>query len=656
MDNNQSTYKTGKANQQYNALYHKFEDNLKKQEQEQEQEQAHEQEIQNNNISNNMSDDDILSMRPTQEEKLKTRNETDQIINEKLSAKEKMNNPLDISLIIDKIDKLQISDTDKVFLLNQIRQNMSLPSLGEDESINRIHNKYITEPNTQQLNMMSSYNPQMHYPSSMMPPNMMQPNMMQPNMTHSSMMQPSMMPPNMMQPNMMTPNMMPPNMMTTMHYDILKNKLDAVQLELVDLLRHVKDYTQRYMNSTRQQDMEKIEAYITSLFNIDKQIKEAKEDAKKIDEKILINTEPKTEPETEPEPEDLQQSIISKATNSIKNFFGGIGNNVAGVAKLVSSTANIANGYLSKNIIANNKTTEPKPTAPNPTDLKSTELKPTDQKPLEAKPLPLDTNTNTIKNVQGTQQNNLAPNTTNTSTTTTNTSNKNIITSSNNNFNNANTSNSKQQGRNIVSIDEYIASNAKQINNLTQQPNPYTNTNANANILNVNNNNNQQKHIIPPKNIQNTIPQQQPQNNTIISSNANNINSLLKVNKINNNTQHNEPLDTITQSINELNTHINIENENENENANANTNTINTNTTTTLPQTNIQSGGTRINKLYKNINLLKLKITKQKLQKELHNIHRYAIPTHTKYNTNINTNINKIQKTNKSYSTKTKKK
>ena len=59
MDNNQSTYKTGKANQQYNALYHKFEDNLKKQEQE--QEQAHEQEIQNNNISNNMSDDDIIS-------------------------------------------------------------------------------------------------------------------------------------------------------------------------------------------------------------------------------------------------------------------------------------------------------------------------------------------------------------------------------------------------------------------------------------------------------------------------------------------------------------------------------------------------------------------------------------------------------------------
>ena len=36
--------------------------------------------------------------------------------------------------------------------------------------------------------------------------------------------------------------------MTTAHFEILKNKIDTLQYELIDLLRHVKDYTQRYMN------------------------------------------------------------------------------------------------------------------------------------------------------------------------------------------------------------------------------------------------------------------------------------------------------------------------------------------------------------------------------------------------------------------------
>ena len=45
----------------------------------------------------------------------------------------------------------------------------------------------------------------------------------------------------MSQPQMIMPQYgMPPqaNIMTTAHFEILKNKLDAVQLELVDLLRN----------------------------------------------------------------------------------------------------------------------------------------------------------------------------------------------------------------------------------------------------------------------------------------------------------------------------------------------------------------------------------------------------------------------------------
>ena len=51
------------------------------------------------------------------------------------------------------------------------------------------------------------------------------------------------------------------------------------------------------------------------------------------------------------EEESTKESVISKATNGIKNFLGGIGDNVSGITNLVSNTASIANGYLSKKII-----------------------------------------------------------------------------------------------------------------------------------------------------------------------------------------------------------------------------------------------------------------------------------------------------------------
>ena len=461
------------------------------------------------------------------------------------------------------------------------------------------------------------------------------------------------------------PQQYPLNIMTTMHYDILKNKLDAVQLELVDLLRHVKDYTQRYMNATRQQDMEKIDAYITSLFNIDKQleeVKEVKEEASKINQNITASDELE-EPE---ELEDTQQSIISKATNGIKNFFGGIGNNVAGVAKLVSSTANVANNYLSKKVIGTNKT------EPNSSE------------------------TNTVTNNTATASPTVAKrdNTINTNNTIDKNIDKNIIKSSNSNFNNTSnntstTTTNNKQGTNIVSINEYIASNANQINNLIQkkqtpeqqtpeqqtpeQQTPEQQTaeqqtpkqqiykpnykrcysaaclsntqhineiSSNANNINsltktnINTHTNKQyddNNSINKKDSQNSQNSKNSKNNVIISNDK----EFIKPNTDNAN-------DTITQSINELNTHIN-DSTTSSQNLNTNTN-INT-------KQNSQAGGTRINKLHKNIDLLKLKITKHKLKKELHNIQTYKDNNKKskKYKDNKDSKIINVYATKKRY-------
>ena len=78
----------------------------------------------------------------------------------------------------------------------------------------------------------------------------------------------------------------PTNLMTTAHFEILKNKLDSLQYELIDLLRHVKDYTQRYMNAVRQQDLDKIDDYINGLFEVDKALKETREKAQQQEESV----------------------------------------------------------------------------------------------------------------------------------------------------------------------------------------------------------------------------------------------------------------------------------------------------------------------------------------------------------------------------------
>ena len=238
----------------------------------------------------------------------------------------------DIQLILDKVKHLPIPNDDKVLLMNQFKQNILNPSLNEDINLDHIQNKYLH-------NKYSNPNPNLYS---------IQDHLSQQQFTNHQ-----------NQQNLQTqyiPHLQYQNqghgyvqgqseMMTTTHFEILKNKLDSLQYELIDLLRHVKDYTQRYMNSIRQQDLAKIDEYITGLFDVDKALKETKELAVEADT-------------TAPEPEEdtaNKDSVITNATKGITNFMGNLGESVSGITNLVSSTANIANGYLSKPIISGKK-------------------------------------------------------------------------------------------------------------------------------------------------------------------------------------------------------------------------------------------------------------------------------------------------------------
>ena len=252
--------------------------------------------------------------------------------NTNTSDKKETKNPVDIDSIIDKVSKLPIPDKDKIDLLTNFKNNMMMPSLGEDENINRLQHKYInpTQPHPMQSHPMQQY-------SNPMQPHPMQSHPMQSHPMQSHPMQS-------MQPDM---NMMGygfnNQLMTVAHFDVLKNKMDTIQMELIDLLRHVKDYTQRYMTATRQTDMEKIDEYIRGLFDVDKKMRDIKEQ-----QSVLEEEEPEPGEETVG---DAKQGVLTRATNGIKNFFGSIGDNVSSVAGLVSDTANAANGFLSKPLL-----------------------------------------------------------------------------------------------------------------------------------------------------------------------------------------------------------------------------------------------------------------------------------------------------------------
>ena len=414
------------------------------------------------------------------------------------------NSSTNIQTILDKIKTLSISNDDKALLMNQFKQNIMNPSQGEDKSLDHIQQKYLGSlgnlgQSPLQLSDTNHIHNQYQQPNNYSYNPMLQP-MSQP------MSQPMLQP--MLQP--MSQPMSQSNLMTTAHFEILKNKIDSLQYELIDLLRHVKDYTQRYMNSVRQQDLVKIDEYINSLFEVDKNIKETKE---KVEEAAIKATDT-----LETEAPDTEQSIITKATNGIKNFMGSIGDNVSGITKLVKSTADVANGYLSTNII----------------------------KPSTVK-------NNNTSNVSITNK----PNITNKPITT---------------------------NKNIVSVEEYMNMNKD--------------AETNKNTL-----------LIEPVTEEPVTeePVTEDKETNSINLNANNINNLSNEETIPEETIPEDiSPDSLGNALKELNDKMNEDINNTLKEKNVNTNTV------------LQQGGSqKTQKLKKNIEILKLKLTKKKLQKEL---------------------------------------
>ena len=240
---------------------------------------------------------------------------------------------LDIQQILDKIETLPIDDTDKATILEEIKKNITHPSAGENQNLDNIQSKY-TKMNMPYGNSNYGQEPmfqQMHKQFNPNNPNNSNSNQQGNYINYEG-----------NNPNASTP-------MTSVQFEILKNKLDSLQFELIDLLRHVKDYTQRYMNAIRQQDLDKINEYINGLFEVDKKLKET--------QALADTTLPEEGEEGEGEDktkEEAQASVITRATSGIKNFFGSIGNNVSGITDLVKSTADVANGYLTKKVIPSN--------------------------------------------------------------------------------------------------------------------------------------------------------------------------------------------------------------------------------------------------------------------------------------------------------------
>ena len=261
---------------------------------------------------------------------------------------------MDIEGILEKIKNLPIDDKDKADILQTFKYNLQNPDMGEMQNLDQIQQKYTgippsTLPSSSPLPSSSSpYQTQNIFPSAPSMP-------ISTNMTMQQ--QQTRLPPmpyNYGYESNMGMMQNQGNLMTTTHFEILKSKLDSLQLELVDLLRHVKDYTQRYMNAIRQQDMEKIDQYINGLFQVDKAMKETQERA----EEARIVAEAAAG-EGEEEESNTKEGVLGRATSGITSFFGGLGDNVSKLTNFVSDTAGMANSFLSKKLIGSSSNAAP---------------------------------------------------------------------------------------------------------------------------------------------------------------------------------------------------------------------------------------------------------------------------------------------------------
>ena len=344
----------GSKNESENESKNKSEKKTeKKSETESETESESESENKNKRENKNKSENESENVNST----INTVNTTSNTVKPTSNA---LNPTSNVQLILDKIKNLPISSDDKAILMKQFKQNIINPSLNEDQNLSDIQKKYL---NPKQI-IDSNYINTQHDYSTFKDPNLnLYPQQVQLQPQQNLQIQPPFQQPlqyyNSNQ-QLQLQNMNQGDLMTKSQFEILKNKIDSLQYELIDLLRHVKDYTQRYMNSVRQQDLVKIDEYVNGLFEVDKSIKEVKEKSLELEAKA-------------PEEADSQESVITKTTNGIKNAMGSLGSSMSGITSLVSSTANLANSYLSAPIIKKKDGEQAKTPKPNePTEATET--------------------------------------------------------------------------------------------------------------------------------------------------------------------------------------------------------------------------------------------------------------------------------------------
>jgi len=131
-----------------------------------------------------------------------------------------------------------------------------------------------------------------------------------------------------------------------MQVEMLGNKINVLQMEMADLTRHLKDYTRRYMDVMREDDMQRIKTYIEELSNVKETVEEAKG---------LANTMGPTPEELAAEEESANKGLIDKASDTVKN----------GLATMTNAVNSIGSKLgLVKEPAANNNTTTSANTTP----------------------------------------------------------------------------------------------------------------------------------------------------------------------------------------------------------------------------------------------------------------------------------------------------
>ena len=264
---------------------------------------------------------------------------TTDVNNEETTLNPNENSSNEFNKLLDKIMNSNLSKEQKVKVLLGFRDDINRPSKGEIQNLMKLEQMYGQSQMQQQKQTSPDYNSQLLYSGHQMPYYSPYYSNQQPNLNMMMQQQPHLQQQVQQQPTFYQPQQ---QVVSNYQFEILKNKLDTIQLEMIDIVRHLKDYSKRYMAAVREDDMTKLDSYVRDLINVDKEVKKTQE---------AINEEREIREEMIKEEPEEEQSVIGRATSGMKNFVSGLGKNIGSVTDLVKNTTNATNSFLKKNII-----------------------------------------------------------------------------------------------------------------------------------------------------------------------------------------------------------------------------------------------------------------------------------------------------------------